>query len=518
MDGASKASPDWRAALRSLAAALAEAPVADLLEAQEELAALQADVAQRAAGPPPSAALERKAAANGVEGPSKASAKAAGGPLDEAMRLAGERATGGRLSADIVGSLIAGMAAKVRVQVDDVGFADMSVSVSARGEWSLHGQSHKIIMAVTECERRHSKGRIEVGGLNFTAAGDLSRGSFAEGAEAAAWVGSASGVSGAAASDVTRAVVAALEVLVRKKARGVADVDVLKLAFDLMKKEAGVSTPAPARRRMMGKRSVQSEPLAASVVAEDVEGQEAADFTACQFDLASERERGGVSAMPRGIVLRSHDALAAKGTSAASGDAEPEEEEEAEDESQASDEEAKRDEDSPDDGLSQDGEGSAAVEGDGSEDGGVEAKASGGADDDDDCAEAIFAGEKSLKALREKVEGGGAVVVEDLLRALDVESLAEDDDMVPLDASLLPSGFDQDVLAAVKALAKERGALEAAKLLLAAADATDAAVDDDEEGEEEEEDGEEEEAKNEEEEEGDARDESAGPPAKRQKK
>lgn len=207
-DGAAAA---WRSHLVALASSLEAADGVDLLAAKAELSALLAKVASRVKSQ-------------------------GGGTLPERMALAACSASNSPLNLQDSQRLLAGITAKLRLRVDKADPCRGLVAASASGTWGLfNGQSFSFKASVKEVYGSIS-GQIRIEGLDFKADGDLSTGKFECDAKALI---RASGVD-LAEKDALRALVASLELLARRKAVGIADIDVLGVTFGLMRTACGL--------------------------------------------------------------------------------------------------------------------------------------------------------------------------------------------------------------------------------------------------------------------------------------
>jgi len=116
-----------------------------------------------------------------------------------------------------------------------------SIGASASGEWRICEKSYKVNATITEKDGERS-GSILVEGLGFTAQGSLVKGNARLDAcedEAQKWVKD-SGAS-MSARDATNVVAVGLEILTKERVKGVADVDVPEVLFDLLRSTLGLS-------------------------------------------------------------------------------------------------------------------------------------------------------------------------------------------------------------------------------------------------------------------------------------
>jgi len=475
----------WRAAVRALTAALQNAPVEELIQAKAELTEVLADVTQRAR----------------QEGSD---------PVLEAVHAAGHRAAQDRHSPDKIHRLLKGLTARLRVRVDDADAGNCSFSASARGEWGIQGKKYKFSASAVETEGKIVSGKVDVEGLGFSAGDGLKSGKFDCDAEAADWAQRA-GVQDMPVQDVTRVVVAALDVLAKKRAKGVADIDVLKLSFDLMKSESGVPCPervTKPKRRLTTKQASVPTPAPpeaaaaasqASAKARQAEEEAAAEVCATEA-VASELSRSRPA--PSVDVDKPQVTRAGPGdlldafvqsvsSSIGSGPSTVGVEPRGAGSGGAGDERGENDNGR---GAVSDVQSAPALPlKDGASMERLESMAANS--DEENCVGTEFVGKAALEAMKAKLASGGEPTAIELVQLLDVDNLPEDEDMVPLELTKLGEEFPTaDHRSFVDLLISKHGQRKAAELLVSAGedDAPDALAEDSEGHDEEGEDGEEE--------------------------
>jgi len=410
----------------------------------------------------------------------------------ERMALAASSASTSPLSVQDAQRLLANMTAKIRVRVDKADPCKSLIAVSATGTWSLSSGQSFIFKASIKEVLGSVSGQINIEGLGFKADGNISTGKFNCDTKALL---RPFGIE-LSESDALRAFVAALELLARKKAVGLADVDVLSVTFGLMRQVCGL----PERPEGQDESS-EGEPES------DDDGVDDEEEAAPSEEAASEEVASEASA------FLGHE----------QGE---EEEKEADDEEEASEEEKSGDEQKDQEAAKtpmkgSDDEASGAGLPTKASDDEDDGKSGDGRqcdeDDDDDKKKkdeeseddtTVFVSMKAFKAVKNKLNKGKVPTQAELTRLADFDELPDGEEFVCIDTSVLGPAFTTpgNRKDAVKALVAEHGLKGLGELFIKAEDAAGVDMADDESEEEE---SEEEKAKDEEVE---ASEEDAPPP------
>jgi len=395
-----------------------------------------------------------------------------------------------------VSQFLADMKADIEITVDDADCDSGYVDASARGSWAFHGRQYpfqaSVRSGIADPDRALS-GSFAIAGLGLTVSGKRKalrkHAPLACDDEAAAWL-RASGVAWIE-QDAQKAAVASLEVLAKDKAVGIADIDVLAVAFGLLRARVGLKASSSADCGEEKSKEKTVEDMLANAESKSAkcglcsDGSEDDDVAS---DAAGEQPTNGSAE-----DARDDDEDDAEGSDEAGGSGEAEADDSADDAnvSAAVKEngankpvlpEAHNDEEDEEnrEADNQPSEMETAVE---------EAQESSGEED------TFFVGESVLKAVKAKLSKGGVPSRIELERLLDVEKLPDGDDLVPLDNakfSELFAGAKEKAASALLEFIAKHGAKQAGKLLveaeeLAAASDEDGEEETDDEGEESEE-------------------------------
>lgn len=449
--------------MTALAASLQSVNGVELIQAKGDLAALLAKVASRVKSQ-------------------------GGGTLPERMALAASVATSSALSLQDAQKLCKGMTTKLRVKVDKADPCRGLIQASAVGTWGLFdGQSFGFKATVKDVMGTIS-GQIRIEGLDFKADKDLSAGKFD--CNAKAFI-KASGVD-LTENNILRALVTSLEVLVRKKAAGLADVDVLGTTFNLMRVACGL--PATVEAPDSGSEAEAGDDDEAE---DEVEESEAEPEEASESVKSDEME-----------PLPDSD-----------GEGEEEEEKSEEEKSEEACESPRKASDAEDDGLptkrvkrkplieasptksptkaSDNEEDKKSNRADSDEErvpeceGDSPSKKDNLMDDSEGEDTTVFVSRKAFKPVKDKLAKKQEPTQAMLARLADFDAVPDGEDVICIDASVLGPAFTSeggDRKEAVKALVAAHGLKGAAELFIKAEEAAGLELGDDEgeEGEEEE--------------------------------